>query len=105
MDVFTTSLRFADVLPKGLRLVLRDVLPRLMSQLMVFSCLISFALSVSVFSLATGRALAELWAVGTLGARRPLRNERRGGGTNLRTLRPNASGHYFNTAVMPCDIM
>lgn len=58
MDVFTTSLRFADVLLKGPSAgavrTNAGVLPRLMSQLMVFSCLISVALSVSVGSVATG---------------------------------------------------
>lgn len=73
---------------------------------MVFSCLISVALSVSVGSLVTGGgALSSLWAAGALRVLRPLRNERRGGGTDLLTLRPNAWGHYFNTAVRPCDIM
>lgn len=84
------------------------VLPCLMSQLMVLSCLIRTAPIVSVGSWpppprhssvsrlsTTGEGPLLPPGCGGPGVPRPLCNEGRDGGMDLNTLRPNASGYYF----------
>lgn len=84
------------------------VWPQLMSQL------IKVVLSVSVgswwsqsssVSQRQGRALDSRWTAVAPRVHRLLCNEERDGGTDLHTLRLNASGYYFSTAVMPREIM